>query len=135
LKDRRWALATFSSTDVVVVTYFSASAAMGSVFSGEQMPEVGNLEGKVIIVTGGNAGIGFEACKALLAGSPRLLIVAARSEEVYLRALSDFYTNIRMCAQRGQAAVQTLLEARPGTNVEFMLLDLGVGRLDVDGYS
>ncbi|EAS04940.1 oxidoreductase, short chain dehydrogenase/reductase family protein (macronuclear) [Tetrahymena thermophila SB210] len=64
-----------------------------------------DLTNEVIIVTGGNSGIGFETCKDLVKNGARV-ILATRNE------------------QRGQRAVDELNKIRPNST-EFMKLDLG----------
>ena len=48
-----------------------------------------DLVGKTVIITGANAGIGFEAAKHFAKMSPARLILACRSEEKGLRALQS----------------------------------------------
>jgi len=50
------------------------------------------LAGKTVLVIGGNAGIGFEACKHFARMSPEKLIIGCRSQE------------------RGQAAIEGMLK-------------------------
>jgi NAD(P)-dependent dehydrogenase (short-subunit alcohol dehydrogenase family) len=72
-----------------------------STFSLETMPD---LAGKNVIVTGGNAGIGYETCLALL----------KKNATVYMASRSK---------QRADAAIEKLLKGT-GKNVEFLELDL-----------
>jgi NAD(P)-dependent dehydrogenase (short-subunit alcohol dehydrogenase family) len=68
--------------------------------------DISNIEGKVIIVTGGNSGLGFESVK-MLAAKGAIVILASRSKT------------------RGFDAKATILEAYPKANVDVMALDLG----------
>ncbi|EAS04939.1 oxidoreductase, short chain dehydrogenase/reductase family protein (macronuclear) [Tetrahymena thermophila SB210] len=63
-----------------------------------------DLSNEVIIVTGGNSGIGFETCKDLVRNGAKV-ILATRNE------------------QRGQNAIKELNKIRPNSS-EFMKLDL-----------
>ena len=73
-----------------------------SVWNSDQM---GDQSGRVAIVTGANSGIGLETARAL-AEKGATVIAGCRSEE------------------RGQAAVQSIREAHPEADIEFMKLDL-----------
>jgi len=65
-----------------------------------------NMEGQTVIVTGANTGIGFETARALAAVGARV-IFACRSEVT------------------GKQAVKRTLEQHPGSQAEFLQLDLG----------
>ncbi|KAI5474618.1 Short-chain dehydrogenase/reductase family protein [Pseudohyphozyma bogoriensis] len=66
-----------------------------------------SLDGKVVLVTGGNSGIGFETCLALLKyGGYVRVYLAARSPE------------------KGKAAIKKLLADVPNADVRFLQLDL-----------
>ncbi|KAL8786602.1 MAG: hypothetical protein Q9195_008159 [Heterodermia aff. obscurata] len=65
-----------------------------------------DLSGKVAIITGGNAGLGLEAGRQLLALKLSRLILAVRS------------------AQNSEAAAKTLLSQHPSAEVDVWLLDL-----------
>ena len=65
-----------------------------------------DLAGKLMIVTGANTGIGFEAARALCSAGARV-IFACRNEET------------------GRAAVQRAMDQHPGVKAEFRQLDLG----------
>ncbi|KAI1784263.1 NAD(P)-binding protein [Ganoderma leucocontextum] len=67
----------------------------------EDMPD---LSGKVVLVTGGNSGIGFEMIKSLL----------RKNAKVYLAARSQ---------QKGEEAIRTLTDDT-GKTAEFLQLDL-----------
>lgn len=70
-------------------------------WSPEDMPD---LSGKVVLVTGGNTGIGFEMIKSLL----------RKNAKVYLAARSQ---------QKGEAAIRALKD-ETGKTAEFLPLDL-----------
>ena len=63
-----------------------------------------DLSGKVVLVTGGNTGIGFEMIKSLL----------RKNAKVYLAARSQ---------QKGEAAIRALKD-ETGKTAEFLPLDL-----------
>lgn len=63
----------FPDSDASISLYPPASK-----YSNGMIP---SLAGKVILVTGGNTGIGYETAKAALEHGPRRLYVAARSED------------------------------------------------------
>lgn len=67
--------------------------------------EIGDLSGKVAIVTGANSGIGFEAAREL-AGAGADVVLACRS------------------AERGEDAVARIRAEHTGAQVRAMLLDL-----------
>ncbi|KAJ3032823.1 hypothetical protein HDV00_007046 [Rhizophlyctis rosea] len=67
-----------------------------------------DLSGKVVIVTGSNTGIGFEIAKAIATMGVEKLILAARSEERTLKALSTI---------KEETGIQD-------KNIEYMHLDL-----------
>lgn len=60
------------------------------------------LSDKIVIITGANTGIGFEACKEMAGMNPAKIILACRSEERALAAMNRI----------------------GGTNLEYMNLDL-----------
>mmetsp|Transcript_12316 Transcript_12316/g.14316 ORF Transcript_12316/g.14316 Transcript_12316/m.14316 type:complete len:299 (+) Transcript_12316:139-1035(+) len=76
---------------------------MGSYQSIEK--DVPDLSGKVIVITGGNSGIGFEAAK-IFAQKNATVVLGCRNKE------------------RGEKAVADLLELHPNASVEFMPLEL-----------
>jgi NAD(P)-dependent dehydrogenase (short-subunit alcohol dehydrogenase family) len=65
----------------------------------------GSLEGKVVLITGGTGGLGFETARSLLLTGARIFITA-RSEE------------------KGRAAVEALLGDGKGVAAEFVVMDL-----------
>ena len=67
--------------------------------------DIGRLNGKVIIVTGGNSGLGYEAVK-VYAEKGATVIMAVRSKN------------------RGQTAKQSIMESVPRANISVMKLDL-----------
>ncbi|KAL0066451.1 short-chain alcohol dehydrogenase [Marasmius tenuissimus] len=70
-------------------------------FSVDQIPD---LSGRVVMVTGGNTGIGYETAKAVLAKNAKVYI-ACRSSE------------------KGQSAI-TRLREQTGKDAHFLKLDL-----------
>ncbi|KAI9328362.1 hypothetical protein BDR26DRAFT_912776 [Obelidium mucronatum] len=69
--------------------------------------DIPSLESKSFLVTGGNAGLGFETCLQLAKKNAGLVLLAARSEE------------------RAEEAIGRIKAEVPGANVAFMKLDLG----------
>lgn len=67
--------------------------------------EIGNLKGRIALITGANSGIGFEAARALARCGARV-ILACRSEE------------------RGRAAVERIRNEMPDADAALELLDL-----------
>ena len=64
-------------------------------------------EGKTVIVTGGNTGLGLETCR-VLSGKGAVVVLASRSQK------------------NGDAAVEKIKKDFPNAKVEVMLLDLGL---------
>ncbi|KAJ3529661.1 hypothetical protein NM208_g9659 [Fusarium decemcellulare] len=76
----------------------------GANFRSEDIPD---LSGQVIIVTGGNAGLGLETIKQLSQHNPARIYLAARSEE------------------KAEAAIKQIKEGNPKTSpISFLQLDL-----------
>lgn len=67
--------------------------------------QIGNLTNKVIIVTGGNSGLGFESVKALSAAGATV-VMACRNK------------------QRAQSALKEIQSQVPDTTIDLMTLDL-----------
>ncbi|KDE03198.1 hypothetical protein MVLG_06289 [Microbotryum lychnidis-dioicae p1A1 Lamole] len=74
-------LEKIAPTSTLSTTFFPPAA----LFSAEDMPD---LSGKVIIVTGGNAGIGYETVKALLKKNAKVYL-AARSQDKAEKAIAS----------------------------------------------
>lgn len=72
----------------------------------DPMTEIPDLSGKVIVITGGNAGIGAATTRALAAHNPACIYVCSRSRS------------------RGEASVKSLHEQHPKANVQVLELDL-----------
>ena len=70
-----------------------------------KMPPLGNQHGKVMIVTGGNSGLGFETSKSLAAAGATV-VMGCRS------------------ADRGQRAREEILRTHPAADISVMQLDL-----------
>ncbi|KAH7079777.1 hypothetical protein FB567DRAFT_607236 [Paraphoma chrysanthemicola] len=68
--------------------------------------DIPSLAGKVILVTGGNSGLGKESILQLAKHKPRQLIMAARSQS------------------RAEAAIEEIKTAVPEANIVFLALDL-----------
>ncbi|KAE8447338.1 hypothetical protein EG329_010896 [Mollisiaceae sp. DMI_Dod_QoI] len=66
-----------------------------------------SLEGKVILITGSNVGIGKQAALDLAKHNPAQIWIAARN------------------SQTGEAAVTEIKTSSPGANVQFLKMDLG----------
>lgn len=68
--------------------------------------DIPSLTSKVILVTGGNAGLGLETILQLAAHNPQQIFLAARS------------------AQKASAAISSIKQAHPTANITFLPLDL-----------
>jgi NAD(P)-dependent dehydrogenase (short-subunit alcohol dehydrogenase family) len=68
--------------------------------------DIPSLTGKVILVTGGNSGLGKESILQLAKHKPRQIIMAARSQG------------------RAEAAIEEIETAVPGAKIAFIALDL-----------
>merc|ERR1711970_507353 len=68
-------------------------------------PTSASLKGKVVVITGGNAGVGFETAKSIASQGARL-VLACRSRE------------------KGEKAVKNIIESTGNTQVVFRMLDL-----------
>jgi NAD(P)-dependent dehydrogenase (short-subunit alcohol dehydrogenase family) len=68
--------------------------------------DIPSLAGKVILVTGGNSGLGKESILQLAKHEPRQIIMAARSQS------------------RAEAAIKEIETAVPGAKIAFLSLDL-----------
>ena len=68
--------------------------------------DIPDLTGKVIIVTGGNSGLGYESVKAL-SGKGAQVVLASRNLE------------------KGETAKAEILKSLPEASIEVMALDLG----------
>lgn len=69
--------------------------------------DIPSLDGKVILITGGNIGIGKQSALKLSEHNPAQLWIAARN------------------AKTGNATVDEIKTATPGANVRFLEMDLG----------
>ncbi|KAF2664881.1 NAD(P)-binding protein [Microthyrium microscopicum] len=69
--------------------------------------DIGDLKGKVIIVTGGNDGLGKETVLRLAKHNPECIFLCSRSVE------------------KGETAVKEIETAVPGANIRLLKLDLG----------
>lgn len=66
---------------------------------------IGDLSGRVAVVTGANTGLGYETARAL-AGLGVHVVIASRNRD------------------KADAAMRTILERRPGASIEVLVLDL-----------
>lgn len=81
------------------------SRVWGGEMAWDMRADLARMVGKVVIVTGGNAGLGFE-CARKLAGAGAKVVIASRSEG------------------RGNEAVKKIKAEDKGADVEYMKLDL-----------
>ncbi|KAF5096700.1 hypothetical protein D0Z00_002699 [Geotrichum galactomycetum] len=72
-------------------------------FKSEDIPD---LTGQVIIVTGGNTGLGYETIRQLAEHNPSRIYLAARSQE------------------KSEAAIKSLTESNPSARISYLPLDL-----------
>ncbi|RYP02082.1 hypothetical protein DL764_005963 [Monosporascus ibericus] len=72
----------------------------------QPLPQTTNLSGRVVIITGGNTGLGFEASRQLLSFKLSHLILAVRS------------------LSKGEAAASQLRAQHKGANIEVWQLDM-----------
>ena len=56
-------------------------------FNGGKNKNWPNLNGKVIVITGANTGLGYESCRAMAKLNPKKIILACRSEERATKAI------------------------------------------------
>ena len=85
---------------------FTAFAALKRYFNGGRNPHFPDLNGKVIVVTGANTGIGYIAVEEMAKLGAKAIVLACRDPK------------------RGNDAVQKIKSDHGVTNVEFMRLDL-----------
>ncbi|ORY25376.1 NAD(P)-binding protein [Rhizoclosmatium globosum] len=85
----------------MATTVFTAASTAEEVATAYQS----QVQGKTILITGGNTGLGLETAKQL-AGHGATVIFTSRSEK------------------NGEAAVKTIKEAYPSANVTFLQMDL-----------
>ena len=97
-----------------------------------------DLSGRIVIITGANTGLGFEAAKSLYAMNPARLILAVRSTSKGYEAKKAIISSIAKSAPPGQDRGETSIEvweldlASFGSVKQFSekcLRDLG--RLDI----
>lgn len=84
----------------------------------------GSLEGKTVVLTGGNSGIGFEAVKHFATMNPARIIMACRSKERGEQALegTDFFS---MSGRVIFHVILSEIKSKTGfANIELWLLDL-----------
>ncbi len=69
------------------------------------LSDIPELSGKVVIITGGNSGLGYESAKALSQNSAEVIITGRTKE-------------------KGETAIQNILKQYPKAKVKAMILDL-----------
>ena len=65
-----------------------------------------DLTGKVVLVTGGNIGLGFEAAKHFASMNPEMLIIACRSEVKGKQAVKGLFSLAHSAMETGTDAFQ-----------------------------
>ncbi|KFY42020.1 hypothetical protein V494_02648 [Pseudogymnoascus sp. VKM F-4513 (FW-928)] len=83
--------------------HVSGSLGCGVKFDTSSIP---SQSGKVILITGGNIGLGRETCRVLAAHQPRRIYLCARS------------------AEKAEATIKELKEVQPDAPLNFLPLDL-----------
>ncbi|XP_041354315.1 WW domain-containing oxidoreductase-like [Gigantopelta aegis] len=87
--------------------------------SGPSIPDVSVPRDRVVVVTGGNTGLGYEAAKHI-AMMGATVIIACRSEQRAMEAIERMNKEFREAKERGE---KNIIQDDK-LNVEFMLLDL-----------
>ncbi|KAF2227219.1 oxidoreductase [Elsinoe ampelina] len=77
----------------------------GKSFNPDQ--DIPDLSGKVIIVTGGNSGLGKESIRQFVKHKPKAVFLAARTEA------------------KAQSAIEEIKKETPDANIQYLNLDLG----------
>jgi len=100
----------------------------------EELPDMTN---KTVMVTGGNAGLGFDVCKRLASLNANVLLVA-RNEERGKKAVEDIgkdNVKLLLCDVSIQSQVHQLIEQVPALDV--LILNAGIlpkdERVEVEG--
>lgn len=83
-----------------------------------------DLTGKVVLVTGGNAGLGFEAAKHFASMNPERLIIACRNEAKGKEAIKGGSTPLSLLPRQELNVDVEIREATNFDNVELFLVDL-----------
>ena len=78
-----------TTTNMIIGVCLAALAKVKSHFSGGVNQHFPDLKGKIIMITGGNTGIGFESAKELALRNPAKIILACRDLNRGMKAVND----------------------------------------------
>ena len=84
-----------------------------------------DLTGKIVLVTGANIGLGFEAAKHFASMNPERLIIACRSEEKGKQAIKgNSFTSFPLTRTEADRVPIEMKEATKFDKVELFIVDL-----------
>lgn len=83
----------------IVPEIADALASIGMGVSFDPVKDVGNLEGKVVLVTGGNAGLGKQTITYLSTHKPQRIYLAARNASKADSAISEIRSSVPECSE------------------------------------